>query len=152
MRPYSPKRSAHNRKVKSVRDDYRDMLGIPFDAHRAFLPARTANFPSGAKDCGSVSEMQEWRSHWVGKPCWWCGEPGNELHHLPVAGMGSKKIQERWLFCWLCSDCHRHSGCAVTLEAMGRLLWLKWKWDRENVWWCGMAMRMGRHLPELEVD
>lgn len=139
----------------STPEVFLDALGIPFDQHALWLPNSTRDWPTPR---GLGVSIGDWRLHWAGEPCWWCGHDTyehlgsrkgevNHLHH----GL-ALRINEPWLFTWLCHACHQGHGAAVRKENLGRLLWLKWLHDRENTWWCGIALRMGRRLPDLEPD
>jgi len=138
-------------------EQFLDAMGIPFERHAEWLPNATCYWPH-PKQLGV--KIDDWRSCWVGSPCWWCGNDTHQrplghrrgtLHHLR-AGMGKAKINEPWLFTWLCYDCHQGSGCAVCSDSLGRLLWLKWLKDRPNTFWYGTALRLGYRLPDLEPD
>lgn len=140
-----------------MKEQFLDCLGIPFAEHTEWLAPSTRDWP-----WPFVTELpkvlSDWRAQFAGTPCWWCGEKtteglGNhrgELHHLH--GAGGKKINEPWLFCWLDWDCHQGHGEAVKAESLGRLLYLKWKHDAAHVWWQGIALRLRRRLPDLQVD
>jgi len=128
--------------------DYPDANGIMFDAHRAYLSAdrREWGHPPTVYD---DSVKNRWRQYWVGRPCWWCeqsthyGGVRGELHHMA-------RTDIPFAFSWLCVDCHQHHGTAVTSNAFGRLLYLKWKYDRKNTVWIPLAVKSGQHLPDLE--
>lgn len=138
-----------------MKQHFEDCLGVPFDEHALWLPPRTADWPS-PKHITLKATLSNWRMEWAGTPCWWCGCDTNdfigdsrgELNHLR-SGTGQKKIEEVWLYTWLCHRCHQSDGVAVKSESLGRLLYLKWLHDAEHTYWQGIALRLRRRLPDL---
>ena len=136
-------------------EEFLDCLGIPFDQHTRWLPNSTRDWPAPK---GLGTSISDWRANWAGSPCWWCGHDTygglglrrGEVHHLH--GGLARRINEPWLFTWLCNNCHQGHGEAVKSESLGRLLWLKWLHDQPNTFWFGIALRLGRRLPDLEFD
>ena len=125
-----------------------DACGIAFDDHRLWLPPRCADWPK-VKSIKDRLVAVSWRAAWTGLACWWCRDvpqnvyPGwrydGELHHLA-------RYDLPVCFSWLCSKCHRHSGDAVTADALGHMLYLKWKHDKDNLSWVHLALAHGKHL------
>jgi hypothetical protein len=136
-----------------VKELYHDRMGIPFDQHTLWLPSSTSNFPTPPLPGQSEGKriLAAWRANWAGTPCWWCGgkttanfgKEKGELHHLRTG------IESAYTYTWLCAGCHRIGGDAVKAESLGRLLWLKWFFDKENTFWYGIAIRLRRRLPDL---
>lgn len=128
---------------------YRDGNEVPFHCYRHFLKERVSEWtrPRIPKDANIVLA---WRKKWVGKNCWWCGNPTSEIrtanNHGEVHHMARYDIPT--CFAWLCADCHRITGRAVFRENLGRLLTVKYLRDRENLSWPVLAACMGKLLPE----
>ena len=141
-----------------MKESYEDCLGVEFADHALWLPPRTADWPN-PPHVSLPATLRDWRKKWAGTPCWWCGQGTNdllgdsrgELNHLR-AGTGAKKIEEVWLYTWLCHGCHQSGGVAVKSSSLGRLLFLKWKYDQANTYWEGIALRLRRRLPDLITE
>lgn len=133
----------------SLMEAYRDHWGLAFDEHRKWLPPRVADWPAPPTiKVDKAKEQAIFHQEFAGKPCWLCEiRPGKELHHL-FAGYSRGRSHERFLFTWLCKDCHENH---VGTDNLGRLLYAKWYRDRDGCDWVRMALRAGRHLPDLDL-
>jgi hypothetical protein len=129
--------------------ELRDAQGIPFYECELWVPHRAGDFPHPRKAAldGSLSL---WRRRW--KHCWWCGvgteqdatSPRHgEIHHLV-------RHDAPFAYTWLCADCHRLGGVAVTRGALPHLLWLKWTWDHKHTSWVHLTLAHGKFLPTPE--
>lgn len=124
---------------------YRDRWGLPFDEVRLWLPARVADWPTPPRvKVDRDGEMARFHAEFKGKQCWMCDDVGMELHHL--AGGRHGRTHERFVFTWLCKTCHENR---VRVVDLGRLLHAKWLHDRDGLDWVRLAIRLGRHLPDL---
>jgi len=133
---------------------YTDALGIPFSQIYQWVPniSWNASFP---KKIENKKAAYDWKYLWHQLPCWWCSretcddsiDSHGEVHHVV-------RHDATWAFAWLCSTCHRHTGEGVTTEALGRLLYLKWRWDCRHTSWLHLAVAYrsatGKYLPELQ--
>jgi len=125
-------------------DRHLDSAGLAFEALRSTLPPRcdwpkraAVKAPRLLRECHA--EMSE---------CLSCGSVVRstlELHHL-VGGRGGRS-DERTNLVALCRVCHG----LVNTPALpfGRLLWLKWLHQPEEVSWERLTLLHGRWLPEL---
>lgn len=135
---------------------YRDRRGIAFADRHLLLPARVdmwPKYPPRVKkdEAGLQHDFHGEFGRWA---CWLCGigpewSPSGEqlivlqLHHL--AGGSRGRSHERELFTMLDARCHAN----ITKADLGKLLWCKWKFDREWTDWEWLAVRHGHHLPAL---
>ena len=125
-------------------ESYLDCEGFPFESIRRVLGPRS-NWPKRAavkdrrvlRDCHA--EMSE---------CLACGfviDSFLELHHL-VGGRGGRS-DERTNLLALCRWCHQKVNTPAL--PFGRLLFLKWFHQREDLSWERLTLLHGRWLPEL---
>lgn len=129
--------------------DFRDRNKVAFAEYRLWLPARVADWPNGSPrvKVDKDGEMKKFHQQYRGTTCWHCNSrKGEELHHAASGSRG--RSHERTLFFWLCKDCHANH---VGTDNLGRLLYAKWKYDRDGLDWVRLAIRLGRHLPDLDV-
>ena len=128
-----------------------DSLGISFAKHRDWVPTRSADFNRSSKGVSREGVIR-WRSRFEKRRCWFCQKETNcnefsnrrgELHHMARHDLPT-------CFAWLCADCHRLDGRAVTKEALPKLLYCKWKLYSRHLSWVHLALAIGYHLPEVE--
>lgn len=128
---------------------YRDRNGLAYDDYRLWLPPNVALWPTPPRVKEDTQGLQSaFHEKWAGSECWWCkAKPRtghHELHHL--AGGMKGRSHETYLFTWLCKTCH---ALRANPQDLGRILYLKWYYDREETDWCRTAIRHGRWLPDL---
>lgn len=112
-----------------------------------WLPTRVSDWPHGSPriKVDKTGEQGLFHQQFAGTVCWGCETAkGRELHHLCAGSRG--RSHERELFTFLCRDCHAND---VGRDSLGRLLYAKWKYDQAECDWVRLAIRLGRHLPDL---
>lgn len=147
MRRISKSRIARARRL---RERFVDGHGVCFDEYRLWLPDKVSDWPQVTRvdDPQVPRDYHEW---WC--TCWNCEEPPAytkpvDFHHLTGGTKG--RSDEYCNGCMLCRECH---DLANTNELpFARLLYLKWKFDRQHVSWVRLALLRGSHLPDLITD
>ncbi len=125
--------------------NYPDCHGIDFDEVRLHLPARVADWPTvvRVKDPAICRAMHEWF-----RGCWNCGWSRVEAHH--IAGGTKGRSDEFCNIAMLCGACHPKANTAEL--PMGRILYLKWKFDKPHTDWVRLSLLANRFLPDLITD
>jgi hypothetical protein len=153
LQPFSKK----NRKMKTKVQTYCDSKGLAFEDVRAYMQkhygVRTADWPTvkpvaDKHVCKMIHEMPWWFG-----ACWNCEGHGDgwnvfiEAHHIVGAGRRSDELCNIAL---LCSACHVEVKTRKLPQ--GRILFLKWKYDRQHCDWARLAILRGQFLPDLITE
>ena len=125
-----------------------DGQGVSFDEYRDHLPKSSHDFPRAGivRDKRLFAPMSAWY-HETFPFCFLCGRPhgyGTNLqcHHLIG---GPARSHEKCNLVILDRRCHEESHGG----GLARILWWKWKIDRENTDWGRLAVIRGRFLPDM---
>ena len=139
------KRTASQTKVlQSQRDNYRDCHGVDFDDVRYILGEDRNKWPKVVRVIDpAVCKL----IHQLWLYCWNCRDNGIEAHH-EFAGSAGKTDELCAMFA-LCSECH--GNVHTPKLPLGRMLFLKWKFDRMHTDWVRATLLRGSFLPELEI-
>ena len=130
--------------------EYLDGRGVSFADYRLQLPARASCFPP-QNLIKSRTELAEF--HDRTDACYSCGRTRRQVwrslqcHHIMGGTKG--RSDEQTNFAMLCADCHE--GANTGILPMGRILFLKWLRDRENIDWVRLAVLRRCFLPDLET-
>lgn len=150
MRRISKSRVA---KAKRLTERYADCHGIPFDEYRLWLPEKVSDWLQVQRvDDGCVC----FAMHLDYQYCWACEAINGgvtdfnpiEAHHI-VGGTKGRSDE----FCnvaMLCRYCHKIAN--TDSLPFGRILFLKWKHDRQHCDWVRLALLRRQHLPDLITD
>lgn len=131
------------------RERYRDCHGIAFDEYRMCLPDDVREWPQ-------IKRVQDWEvekkmHQWFGS-CWNCGDGSFHLplecHH--IIGGTKGRSDELCNIAMLGQSCHANAN--TNKLPMGRVLFLKWEWDRLHTDWVRIALLHRKHLPDLITE
>jgi 5-methylcytosine-specific restriction endonuclease McrA len=147
--------TARRKRAKRQTEGYADSRGIRFDEYHFHLPAKVSDWQTVVRvdDARICSDMHEWF-----KGCWACcwddrdyaATTDYELQAHHITGGTKGRSDEYSNIAMLCMDCH---GDANTNGLpMGRILFLKWKFDRQHTDWVRLALLARRFLPGLFLD
>lgn len=135
-----------------MKQSFKDRRGLAFKDAQYMLPADKEYWPKLPprikKD--KTGAQAAFHKEYAGTPCWMCGAipfgkmGQHQLHHLAAGSRG--RSHERELFTYLCKNCHDNCVSPIYL---GRLLYLKWKFDPEWVDYEWLTIRFGHILPDL---
>lgn len=135
---------ARRKVVGPTGEEYRDSRGVAFGEVRFLLPASTHDWPTITRvDDPKVSDLM----HRLFKTCWHCKRKPVEAHHLCAGSAG--KSDELTAIAILCPVCHGQRR--ETILPLGRILFLKWKFDRQHLDWVRVALLLRKFLPDLIV-
>lgn len=132
---------------------YPDCHGIDIDEVRLWLPGRVADWPKVVRvdDRQVCKHMHQWFP-----VCWNCGRVDVvEAHHIFAGRSG--RSDEYTNIAMLCgSNLWRGiEGCHAKANTdelpTSRILWLKWKFDRQHTSWVRLCVLAGRFVT-LECD
>lgn len=133
---------------------YEDSTGLSFYDVRAYMQkhygVRVADWPSVRRvdDPAACATM-----HKLFNRCWECGQyrglgrDALEAHH--IGSQFKKKSDELTLIAMLCAHTHR---LAKQELPFGRILFLKWKYDRIHLQWERVCLITRKFLPDLVTD
>lgn len=139
------------KRVAVAKERYCDSRGVPFDMYHLQPPIagkRVADWPAIVRVTNpEVCRVmhQRFDEYKVG-PCWQCGEFGPvQAHHLGAGSAG--RSDEFTAIVVLCSRCHGQEKESIV--PLGRLIYIKWKFDKANLDWVRLALLVGRFLDPL---
>jgi 5-methylcytosine-specific restriction endonuclease McrA len=149
MRRISKTRQA---KAKRLTERYADSKGIPFDEYRVWLPERVSEWPQ-VRRVDDYEVCKRMHDQW--QMCWNCCRIDFitirgvvQAHHIAAGTKG--RSDELTNIAMLCGDCHANANTDAL--PLGRILFLKWKHDRQYTDWVRLALLARRHLPDLITD
>lgn len=137
-------------KTRQKSERYADCHGVRFDEYRDWLPERVSDWKQIVRVDDPVVCA---RMHGSWANCWECGgfrgwEYIIEAHH--IVGGTKGRADEFCNIAMLCRECHSNANTAKL--PMGRILFIKWKWDRQHVDWVRLALLKRSFLPDLITD
>jgi hypothetical protein len=147
--------TARRKRAKRQTEGYADSRGIRFDEYHFYLPAKVSDWQTVVRvdDPTVCRKMHEWH----GDMCWACGWPWSsmdvptrriEAHHIAAGTKG--RADEYANIAMLCNLCHLSANTSGL--PMGRILFVKWAFDRQHVDWVRIALLARRFLPGLILD
>lgn len=141
-------------KLSMAEERYADACHVYFDEVPQLLGPVACWLPIRRLPSEAVRiEMEKLFVH-----CFWCGGRGCwhpkgtsltlELHHI-VGGSAGRSDERTNLF-----PCHRkcHQELQSDASLTGKVLWLKWRYDRIGTVWTRLAELHGRNLPDLITE
>jgi hypothetical protein len=153
MKRTSPRRQ---QRARVLLNQYPDAHGILFAEHHLWLPAKVSDWPQVWRVddpvvCQTMHKMFQF--------CWACGNfykydcdrgyyNRREIHHITGGIKG--RSDEMCNVSVLCTECHKNANTAKL--PIGRILFLKWREDRQHCDWVRLALLARRFLPDLITD
>jgi hypothetical protein len=156
------KRTPLTRKAKHGLDLSRfpDSKGIYFDEVRAEVQKRYGMKVSDWDQIRVVEDPEICkRMHAMFGECWNCGrrEPWNKIdaHHIAGSSHRSDELCNIAMLCgvvWNGEAESCHSNVKTSKLPQGRILFLKWKYDRQNTDWVRLTLLGRKFLDDLITD
>lgn len=147
LKPISKRRAGY---AALATENFADAHGVFFSEVRLILGEDRSRWPKvrRVRDAEVCAMMHK---RFIN--CWNCDEYCGfgsclECHHL-FAGSRTRSDEMTAIVC-LCGDCHRN----VNTPALptGRLLYLKWLKDRQQLSWLRLTLLCGHFLPDMIPD
>ncbi len=136
---------------KKQAEHYRDCRGLAFDDVRAYMQKhhgfRVADWQSiKTVDDSTIGQI----AHQLWGFCWntECNarQPWNKIEFHHIIG-GARRSDELCNVCMLCTACHEIVKTDVLPQ--GRILFLKWREDRQHCDWERLSLLSKKFLPDL---
>ena len=140
---------------QKTQERYRDSRGLAFDEVRAYVEIHFGMRPSEWPRIKEVKDPDVCsRMHDLFCECWNCGGEGGygtfrriEVHH--ICGGTKGRNDEPCNTAMLCNLPRCHPSANTSELPIGRVLFLKWKHDRQNCDWVRLTLLNRKFLPEL---
>jgi hypothetical protein len=131
--------------LERMKSRYLDSRGIPFDEWM-LQPPVLSTAPRWWPQIKRVSDDEVCAlMHRRFLCCWHCAGAPVQAHHMAAGSRG--RSDELTLICMLCRRCHGQEKEPIL--PLGRLLYLKWKFDKITLDWVRVALAMREMLPDL---
>lgn len=141
-------RLRHRKRAKPPsKETYPDCQGLGFDEARLFVEQWYGKRPGDWPKVVRVRDSKVCTAmHILFGLCWECDAFAIEAHHM-ASGFLRGKTDEMAALAMLCKLCHANVNTPAL--PLGRILYLKWKYDRPHTDWVRLIRIHGHFLPNL---